>query len=241
MEKACWSPYPSDLGHAACYSWCGSGHCDRCKCRACSVCREPGQKPVTSKAAGLHSPIEAEARATWSRLSPQQRLLQPLALYRTSYPDSVAVGCVGALRQPVASTPHRTLRLRNLLQHSVMAACAVAGGTEWKHTSLPAIFFQEALHSAEGGAPMLPPTPSLSAAHAHLTWQARSSRSPLLSAAALTLSSPSECSRALREAFALSEATWYSHRCWTSSAMAGSHHKGSVLYMDTKRNRANAQ
>ena len=149
-KSSCWSPYQADLRHAACYSWCASTHCDRCKCRACAACRRSAgasavQPPVP------RTLIEAQAEATWARLDMRQRLQQPIVAYQTSL-AATDVGCVGALRQPIAPTPKRSLQLRNMLQTAVLAACALAGETsEAQQTPLPAIFFQEALHGAEGG------------------------------------------------------------------------------------------
>ena len=70
------------------------------------------------------------------------------AAYRTGVPLSPSwPGCVGAVRQPLGETARDSVRSRNAVQRAVLRACALLspeGGQQ------PAIFFQEALHGADG-------------------------------------------------------------------------------------------
>ena len=151
VMAACTSSYERDISHEACYSWCDAAkqeaqHCQRCKCRACAQCapihsgpRSHGQRPPAMQWEN------AAADKLLQRLSPRQRALQTWAAYG-SFPlrDGRAEirwpGCMGAVRQPIGASPRDSLRQRNAMQREMLRSC---GG-------VPALFFQEALHGAQG-------------------------------------------------------------------------------------------
>ena len=90
-----------------------------------------------------------------SSLSVEQRAAQTFAVYRTGSPTSFGngwPGCVGAVKQPTGASPRDARRLRNSIQRTVMAACgrADSSSSAGGDGGIPALFFQEALHGAEG-------------------------------------------------------------------------------------------
>ena len=76
---------------------------------------------------------------------------QTWASYRTAAsttPDWP--GCIGAVRQPLGSGPAAARQARNMVQRAVMQSCARVARRGDGHAGTPALFFQEALHGAEG-------------------------------------------------------------------------------------------
>ena len=97
---------------------------------------------------------QGDAAATkWEQSNAEQRIAQTWAAYRTGQPaGSSWPGCVGAVKQPLGAGPREARRARNSVQRTVMQACVQLGenigGSGNKR--MPALFFQEALHGAEG-------------------------------------------------------------------------------------------
>lgn len=88
-------------------------------------------------------------RISASSLKSELRVAQTFAVYRTgASPTHGWPGCVGAVKQPVGATPKDARRLRNAIQRNVLAACSSVDSN--MNGGMPAIFFQEALHGAEG-------------------------------------------------------------------------------------------
>ena len=76
------------------------------------------------------------------------QIAQTFAVYSTHKFAVPLHSCVGAVKQPLGATPLDARRSRNAIQHKVLKACkqSARGGD----TTVPALFFQEALHGAEG-------------------------------------------------------------------------------------------
>ena len=103
---------------------------------------------ISSTRSTLRNSTTKKSSAT--HLSNVLRVAQTFAVYRTGpSPEQSWPGCVGAVKQPTGLSPQDALRTRNAIQRTVMSACEKIG-TRYTD-AIPALFFQEALHGAEGG------------------------------------------------------------------------------------------